>query len=737
MPLDQIKAREQWLRYVYSRDNGHMDYVRKAARCEDFVCGDQWSAADKAALRSSKRPAITVNKVLITLSSIVGEQIETRSEISFRPRNGAASTESAEVQTKLFRFISDDNHLNWLRTDVFADGAVTSRGYYDVRLKFDNNVAGDVEITRLNPRNVLPDPDASAYDPDTWNDVIVSTWMTGDDIELLYGKADADILRQRADSSWAFGYDSMDIGHDRFGSSYAYQSNVTEEIRPLLRNIRVIERQHRVLTRQKMFVNPVTGQKRIIPETWSPAQIAQMITETRDATGVELLVTSELAKRIRWTVTADDVVLHDDWSPYRHFTVVPYFPVFRYGRTVGLVEGLLDPQELLNKTISQELHVVNTMANSGWIIRSGAVLNMTLEELEEMGAKSGLVLEVNGDVDKSAVKIQPNQIPTGLDRISFKAENFIKSISGRGDSVMGLDRADVSGKAIGEKKQSADVPLRPALDNLDRTDHILARNIIDIVQQYYTDPRILNITQDDLTGEMTSVSVNEPQPGSGEVMNDLSVGTYDIVVVSQSAKRTLEESQFEQGIAMRELGIMLPDRFLIENSNLVKKAEIVKQMDAQAQSEEALAKAKSELLQVQLAAAQAKADVSETEAKAALNRAKTMETAAKAQTEGAGVDAKMVLEQQRHEQEMQMMREKHELEMQIKLEEARLQARVKMEEARAKAQQAKIQTAMQAKQLGATPGTVDEAAKLARAGGGPAAGKPAPGQAAQPAQQAA
>src|SRR5262249_33875672 len=162
-----------------------------------------------------------------------------------------------------------------------------------------------------------------------------------------------------------------------------------------------------------------------------------------------------------------------------------YFPVFRTGRTVGLIEGLIDPQELLNKTLSQELHVVNTMANSGWKVRQGVVMNMTMEELEEIGAKTGLVLEVNGDPDKDGVKIQPNQIPQGLDRISFKAENFIKSISGRGDSVMGLDRADVSGKAIGEKKQSADVPLRPAMDNLERTDWYLARNVLDIIQRYY------------------------------------------------------------------------------------------------------------------------------------------------------------------------------------------------------------------------------------------------------------
>jgi hypothetical protein len=574
-----------------------------------------------------------------------------------------------------------------------------------------------VVITSLNPRMVLVDPDATKYDPEQWNDVIVTSWHTADDIELLYNKQDAEQLRHRSESAWAFGYDSIDVGFDRFGGGLVHSANVTQEMRALMRNIRVIERQHRVLTKQDMFIDVRTGTMRPVPESWDRDMIALSLQENPN-----LIVSKELTKRIRWTVTADDFVLMDEWSPYKHFTVVPYFPVFRSGRTVGLIEGLIDPQELLNKTISQELHVVNTMANSGWKVRSGVIMNMTMEELEEVGAKTGLVLEVNGDPDKDVVKIQPNAIPTGLDRVSFKAENFIKSISGRGDSVMGLDRADVSGKAIGEKKQSADVPLRPAMDNLERADWMMARNVLDIVQQYYTDPRILSITKDDLTGEMEHVSVNMPQPGSGEVMNDLSLGEFSVVVVSQAAKRTLEESQFEQALAMKELGIPIPARFLIENSNLVKKSELVKAMEAEAQSEGAQIREKADLLGRQLEVANLKADASATEAKALAARAKAAKDMAEVQGGQAGAQAELQLKQQEHEQEMAMMRERHQLEMQIKREEAALKLQLAQAEAKEKAKQQKLQTVMAAKQAAATPSTVDEAAKLAKAGGGPQAG---------------
>src|SRR5690606_33433114 len=57
-------------------------------------------------------------------------------------------------------------------------------------------------------------------------------------------------------------------------------------------------------------------------------------------------------RRIRWTVTTQNVVLHDDWSPYDHFTVIPFFPIFRRGSTIGMVDNLEGPQELLNSSIT-------------------------------------------------------------------------------------------------------------------------------------------------------------------------------------------------------------------------------------------------------------------------------------------------------------------------------------------------------------------------------------------------
>jgi hypothetical protein len=232
-------ALHQWLRYQQVRDQGHETFVKKAARCNAFFAGEQWDANDMALLRLARRPALTINKILSTIGNVMGEQIQNRTDISFQPRSGAP-IETAEVLTKVFRQISDSNQLDWKRTDVFCDGVITSRGFFDVRLDFTDSMMGEVRIERLNPKNVLVDPDAEDYDPDTWNDVMTTKWLTYQDIEMLYGADKSEPLRGRGTSMFAYGYDSIERERDRFGSSYPQTSDTGPwEMGKVLRNIRI------------------------------------------------------------------------------------------------------------------------------------------------------------------------------------------------------------------------------------------------------------------------------------------------------------------------------------------------------------------------------------------------------------------------------------------------------------------------------------------------------------------
>ena len=646
-------TRTQWARYERARDNGHLDYVDMALKCDEYYQGDQWDPDDAAMLENEGRPALTINTILPTINTILGEQSTRRADVQFKPRRGG-DEEVAHTLTKLYLQISDNNKLDWVEQQVFADGLIMDgRGYFDVRMDFSDHVEGEIRITAKDPLDILIDPDAKDADPKTWNEVFESKWMTLDEIEELYGKDKADRLLFVAENGMSFGPDSVEYQETRFGDTETnddyFGAGVPgdEEYRNV-KALRVVERQHKKISRSAFFVDPDTGDQRQAPDEWSEAK------NKKFAKQYNLTLISKVIRKVRWTVTCDKVVLHDDWSPYNQFTVVPFFCYFRRGRPFGAIRNLLSPQEQLNKIASQELHIVNTTANSGWMVESGSLVGMTADDLEEHGAETGLVLEYARGTTPPQ-KIGANQIPTGLDRIAQKAALNIKTISGVNDSMLGTDSAEVSGIAIQAKQNRGAIMIQVPLDNLRKARQYLAENILNLVQTFYTEQRVIQVTneQDPLKPREEMV-VNEETP-EGTIINDLTLGEYDVVVATAPARDSFDEVQFAEAINLRQAGVVIPDDAIIEYSHLARKGELAKRIRTMTgqepptpeQAEAMQQQQQSQMQQLQLEMATLDADVKKTQSEVALNIAKAQDaTDVDPQIRMAEIQAKLQINQE-------------------------------------------------------------------------------------------
>ena len=621
-------ASDQWDRYTRARDNGHIDYIDMAKKCDAFYQGEQWDASDVALLDSEGRPALTINTVLPTVNTVLGEQSNRRADIKFKPRRGG-SEEVAHTLTKLYMQIANNNKLDWIEQQVFADGLIMDgRGYFDVRMDFTDHVEGEVRIKALDPLDVVVDPDAKDYDPKTWNEFFYTRWMTLDDIEEMYGQEQADRLRFIAENGNTFGMDSVEYSETRYGDledadAYAGSTVAGEGEYRTVKALRVIERQHRKITRVDCFVDPNTGDQRDVPEAWSDRKTKKFAKE------YGLNVISKTKKKVRWTVTCDKVVLHDDFSPYADFTIVPFFAYFRRGRPFGMVRNLLSPQEQLNKIASQELHIVNTTANSGWVVESGSLTNMQAEDLEEHGAETGLVLEYNRGSSPPA-KIQPNQIPTGLDRISQKAAANIKAISGINDSMLGTDGAEVSGIAIQAKQNRGVIMIQVPLDNLQKTRQYLAEKILNLIQVFYSEERVIRITNDDDPMETRDEMIINQMTPSGEIINDLTVGEYDVIIGTMPARDSFDEVQFAEALSLRSAGVAIPDDAIVQYSHLAKKAELAARLRQEPSPEQMQIMQMQQQLamqEAQLQVAKLEAEVRKLQSEGAVNVAKVQDIA--------------------------------------------------------------------------------------------------------------
>lgn len=654
------QAKDVWNRYRFLRDNGHSAFVRKADECKRFFRGDQWEETVRQALKNQGRPALTINKIMSTVKTLLGQQINNRAELTVLPASMGAD-ETALALTKLLKHIGREQQFDWKLTDMAQSAFITSRGFLDLRLEFDSSMQGDITLTKLNPKNVLIDSDATDYDPDTWTDVLTTKWLSLAEVELLYGKDRREYLETATPSEFIYGTDSVSMLRDRMSEMHnaAPYSPIYGVGSQASKYVRLIERQWFEPCVLEHFVDLRTGQLTKVPQSWKRDYIAEHLAQNPGFS-----VIKKKTKRVKWRHVIDSMTVHDGWSPYQHFTTVPYFPVFDDGYTLGLVEHLVGSQELLNKVSSQELHVVNTTANSGWIVKSGALANMTPEELEDRGAETGLVLEVHEDVQQAVQKIQPNQYPTGLDRISFKAEEHIKTISGVTDNLRGDDREDVAAKAISMKRQSGVVQFAVEFDNLARTAHILGRNMLDIVKEFYTEERIIPIVTDEFTQETDTLHVNGTDPETGHTINDLTFGEHRIAVSIQPSQELLEDSEFAQAIELRKQGIPIPNEYIIKNSRLRGRGEIIKQMQANAQSPEAQQQAQLQLENLQLENEKLKAEIQKIMADAGHKQAKAETEHDKAEVNAA----KLELDIQRSDREdpqagAQLEAAKHQMEM--------------------------------------------------------------------------
>lgn len=566
MATDSQLAQEQYEQYRFCYDNGHEQWIAKASRCFDFWNSKQWDAAVKARLEREGRPALTFNIIESLIRSMKGIQRALRNDVRYVPTQNATA-ETARVMDAIWLDVQQQNDLDFLETDIYEKGLIMSRAFYDMRLDYDHSMQGHIKIRPLRSQDVVLDPSVEEYDPATWPQVFRRRWVSYNDIKSLYGKDAADAIGLNAMPGW-YDYEDTFLAQQMGRLPYYNYARLSGLDLTGLRAHLLLERQFYDLQRKEVFVDVATGDFSEIPEDWDRNKVSKLLSSVPG-----LSTTKRMVKTVKWVVTCENETLFEADSPYNYFTVVPFFPSFVDGITMGAVETLLDPQELYNKITSQELHIINTTANSGWKVKRGSLKNMTVEELEQVGSKSGFVAELDSVDDME--KITPNTTPQGHDRLSFKADQIMRSISGVSNQSRGFAREDVAGEAILANQAAQDINFAGWLGNLHRSKKILARNVLDCAKNNYTETRTMLINRGSIMmPRYDEVTINEPT-AEGTLLNDVTRGKYTTALVPAPSRTTMGEEEFNLMLKLREVGIMIPDNLLIELCPASNKAQII------------------------------------------------------------------------------------------------------------------------------------------------------------------
>tara|TARA_Y100000310_G_scaffold345238_1_gene463005 strand:+ start:3190 stop:5280 length:2091 start_codon:yes stop_codon:yes gene_type:complete len=689
--LESRIADKNYREYIMYRDNGeHGKYVDRAKKCNNYYVGEQWDDADKAFLDKVGRPCLTLNLTMNKVNTVAGEQIAKRVDITFKPKGGGANGDVAKSLNAVIRNILDENQFDWRESGVFLDGVIEERGFFDLRLDFSTHIAGEARISVPDNRDILIHPDAREYDPDTWPGVIKTRLYSLDEIEEEFGKSKLLQVERLAEGGGLFVDDSVTFQKDTtFGGDGNTGLKFTggEVDKRSIQLVRVIDRQYWRLQNAWHFVDGEKGDSRLVPAKWSQKRMEEFAAKN----GLYLI--KKMAKRVRWTQSVDHVLLHDDWSPFRHLTVVPYFCYFRRGKPVGLVTNLLSPQDNLNKLSSQTLAVINSVANGGWTVEEDSLVNLSVEELEEKGGTTGLVIEhVKGS--NPPQKIEANKVPSGLDRMKVDAALQMDKISGIDDVLEGSASGEFSGIALGHQEARGLRKLAMPIDNLRQTRWLLARNLLDLIKDHYKEERIFYV--DDLSqpeGEQQQEVIINQRNSVGRVINDISVGEYSITIGTKPARDTFEERQFGEIIELRNIGVQIPDHWVVRYSSLENKGELEKllaemtgmgEMTPEQQKAMEL-QAEVAMLQLQGEVEKLEAEIGEIKSKAELNYAKADELSGEDSRQRDVLEEKLVSKKR----ELDLRRELGQLSADTKLQDSLIKGETNIEKSRQQSQNRK------------------------------------------------
>lgn len=590
-PLQDIAVIEEQLDAFRRDGEGHRKWAEDAKECQEFVDGKQWSDEDRCKLENEGRNALVLNKISRLVRWAQGRFRQNRLELRYLPGNdGSGLQETAEALTACVKQIEEANQAEWLDAQVFQDGIITGRAFTDLRLDFDRNVLGEVKETLLDPFSVYLDAEADTYEPEGWGHVIVSRWMSLDDITLMYGQPANDILVSTTSqipvttgNLSEFGAD--EVSPDRFFGLTSYLNGsmddfsspglsgfgITDHINRKRKLIRVLDRQHYALKRVRWFTDLVTGQMKIIPDHWAPDRV-QRVMQWSQMRRLPIDVGQGIRKVVRNTVTAADKILFDDWSPYDTFTVVPYFPIFRRGHTKGLVSDLIDPQREINKRRSAILHIIMTTANSGWIYPENSLREEMKQALEEEGSRPGINVEFSGQT--APTRIQPAAPPSALRMLEEAAARDLPEISGINESALGeIDRVQ-SGRAIQARQQSANNGAEIYFANFSRYRELKGRKLKELVQGHYTEERVFRVRGP----EGDQLVVLNRKDGAGRLVNDVTSGSYDVIVDEVPISASFMQGQLAEALELKEKGVPIPDDILVELSTMPRKQEIIQRM---------------------------------------------------------------------------------------------------------------------------------------------------------------
>ena len=635
IPEDIVDSTQQiWKTYSNKREL----WAQQAQEDAEFRLGRQWTAEQQRILLERGQAPLVVNRIHPAVEAAKALLTSGKPQFRVSPREDS-DNKVAQIFNGLLEYmwyISDGTQaLRNTIDDYYTMGLGAMMVYIDPLKDFGR---GEVCFHDVDPLDIYIDPNARDRLGDDAENIIISRMFTKEQAMKMYPQYETAIKNATSDlhtdrpTTQRVDDKGIVFPEDTATKTDSSYNENSEYIRGYERYYKVwVKRFHvknnidgveevfdedsiqEYLQRPAIKINgmPITDAKKgealiaqVMQQYEAMVQKAEMEQEPEpEMPQIEQLTYADLVEeglietvsvpvqRVKMCVIMGDKYLYSRILPTEHYPIILFMNIHtRTPYPVSDVRMVKDMQEYINKTRSLIIAHATTSTNTKILIPSGSV---DMQDFEQRWAQPGVAIEV--DMDSGAPQpVQPTPLPNTLYQNEQVAKTDIdhalglyELMQGNAEAAPHTYKATVSLDEFGQRK------IKSKLQDLESGLVRMAKVAIPLMQELYQAEKIVRIVQpnNSLSEFAINKKIYDDKTGELSVMNDISRGAFDVVVVTGSTLPTNRYAQLELYMDAYKNGIIdkqevLKKTEVFDMEGVLQRTDVVGQLQQKVQSQE-------------------------------------------------------------------------------------------------------------------------------------------------------
>lgn len=586
LPQSENSITSQFNQFFYDAYRTWGVYYAAAYRDLRAYAGDNWTNLEKTKLERQNRMILELNKIRRVVNLYSGYERENRTATVCAPVEGS-DVKTADQFSDILYYVYEKANADYIISEAFEHSLKTGLAIIGLYMDYSRDkVNGDIKMYWKPFNALMLDPYFTKRDLSDCDQASTRDLLSKEQIKSLLPWIEPSVIDNLPTGIRDNKYQYLGI-YRQYNSTYIAKNLCTYD-----------QYWKRINKVQKYLVDMETGVTEEFNGDGEEEAILKSQLREDAARRAEMglsprleLITSH-KRSVELNIIVSGQLLYSGPDP-TGLDDYPFVPVLLYHEPLidtfelkiqGIVRSVRDAQRQYNRRHSQIIDLMESIINTGYITKNGAVLDPNM--LMQAGQGKQIVVNEGYDVNADIREISPPNIPPGYLQYQDIIDKNIMEIPGASDELLGLSSvgdSQVSGKLAEVRASNGLKGNRGIFDNLEQSRKYLGLLVIEAIQKNYSPGKIARIIGEEPTEQFFSGQFEE----------------YDCAIKQAVKTSTQREAYYYQLLQLVALGAPIPWADIMEVAPLQGSTKLHEVMRQQAEQAQQAAQAEQEAMQMQ------------------------------------------------------------------------------------------------------------------------------------------